>query len=169
MRDVFVAGVGMTKFGRQPDRSLRDLSEDSVGTAMKDAGVVASDIQTIFFGNAIAGLMTGQEMVRGQSALRGLGVLGVPVINVENACASASTAFNLAYQAVASGAVDVALAVGSEKMSHPDKNHGLVCEHGSKLHEVGWGDRRGFRSRRSKEPLQRVSQSARAVHERGHS
>jgi len=122
MRDVFVAGVGMTKFGRQPDRSLRDLSEDSVRTAMSDAGVLASDIQTVFFGNAIAGLMTGQEMVRGQSALRGLGVLGVPVINVENACASASTAFNLAYQAVASGAVDVALAVGSEKMSHPDKN-----------------------------------------------
>jgi acetyl-CoA acetyltransferase len=122
MRDVYVAGVGMTKFGRQPDRSLRDLSEDSVGTAIKDAGIVPGDIQTVFFGNAIAGLMTGQEMVRGQSALRGVGVLGVPIINVENACASASTAFNLAYQAVASGAVDVALAVGAEKMSHPDKN-----------------------------------------------
>lgn len=122
MRDVYVAGVGMTKFGRQPDRSLRDLSEDSVGTAIKDAGLIPSDIETVFFGNAIAGLMTGQEMVRGQSALRGIGVLGVPVINVENACASASTAFNLAYQAVASGAVDVALAVGAEKMSHPDKN-----------------------------------------------
>jgi acetyl-CoA acetyltransferase len=74
-----------------------------------------------FFSNAVAGILTGQEMIRGQVALRYTGVLGVPIVNVENACASASSAFFLAHMAVASGAVEIALAIGSEKLTHPDK------------------------------------------------
>ena len=74
-----------------------------------------------FFSNAVAGILTGQEMIRGQVALRNTGILGVPIVNVENACASASSAFFLAHMAVASGAVDIALAIGSEKLTHPDK------------------------------------------------
>jgi acetyl-CoA acetyltransferase len=60
-------------------------------------------------------------MIRGQSALRHTGVLGVPIVNVENACASASSAFWLAWMSVSSGAVEIALAVGAEKLTHPDK------------------------------------------------
>lgn len=60
-------------------------------------------------------------MVRGQIALRPLGIEGIPVYNLENACASASSAFNLAVQAVRSGEVEVALAIGAEKMFCADK------------------------------------------------
>ena len=75
----------------------------------------------VFFANAVAGILTGQEMIRGQVALRHTGLLGVPMVNVENACASASSAFYLAVMAVASGPVEVALAVGSEKLTHEDR------------------------------------------------
>jgi acetyl-CoA acyltransferase len=72
-------------------------------------------------GNAIAGLITGQEMVRGPVVLRPIGVQGIPVVTVENACASASTALHLAWQGIRSGAYDVVLALGVEQMVHPDR------------------------------------------------
>jgi acetyl-CoA acyltransferase len=119
---VIVAGVGMTAFGKHPERGVRSLAEESVGEALKDAGVAPKDIEAVFFSNAIAGLITGQEMIRGQVALRNTGILGVPLFNVENACASASSAFHLAWMAIRSGLYDVTLAVGAEKMVHPDKS-----------------------------------------------
>ncbi len=119
---VKLAGVGMTRFGKYSDRGVRSLAEEAVGDALKDAGVGPKEIEAVFFSNAIAGLITGQEMIRGQVALRNTGILGVPLFNVENACASASSAFNLAWMAVMSGLYDVTLAVGAEKMSHPDKS-----------------------------------------------
>src|SRR6266704_2818935 len=94
---------------------------DIIGAALTDAGLTATDVGMVFFSNAVAGIITGQEMIRGQVALRDTGLLGKPIVNVENACASASTAFHLAVAAVASGAVDVALAVGAEKLTHEDK------------------------------------------------
>jgi len=121
MRDVFVGGVGMTAFGKFPDRTVGMLATDATTSALADAGLGVPDVETVFYANATAGLMTGQEMVRGQIALRETGLLGKPITNVENACASASTAANLAWLSVASGQVDVALAVGAEKLSHPDK------------------------------------------------
>ena len=66
----------------------------------------------VFFGNAAGGLLSAQECVRGQVALRHSGLLGKPIVNVENACASSSTAFHLAVLAVGSGQCDVALAGG---------------------------------------------------------
>lgn len=118
---VTVAGVGMTRFGKYSDRGVRSLAEESVGEALKDAGITPKDVEAVFFSNAIAGLITGQEMIRGQVALRNTGLLGVPLFNVENACASASSAFHLAWMAIQSGLYDVTLAVGAEKMTHPDK------------------------------------------------
>ncbi|HUO04259.1 MAG TPA: thiolase family protein [Candidatus Binataceae bacterium] len=122
MGKVMVAGVGMTNFGKFMERGVRSLAEEAVGEALKDSGVAPKEIQAAFFSNAIAGLITGQEMIRGQVALRNTGILGIPLFNVENACASASSAFHLAWMSVASGMYDVALAVGAEKMSHPDKS-----------------------------------------------
>ncbi|HYA35635.1 MAG TPA: thiolase family protein [Candidatus Binataceae bacterium] len=119
---VVVGGVGMTRFGKYSDRGVRSLAEEAVGDALKDAGVKPSDIECAFFSNAIAGLITGQEMIRGQAALRKTGILGVPLFNVENACASASSAFHLAWMAVASGLYDCALAIGAERMTHEDKS-----------------------------------------------
>jgi acetyl-CoA acyltransferase len=121
MRDVVVAGVGMTRFGKFLDRGVRSLAEEAVGSALKDAGVEPAGVQIAFFSNAVGGLITGQEMIPGQAALRHTGLLGVPLFNVENACASASSAFHLAWMTVASGMNDVALAVGAEKLTHPDK------------------------------------------------
>jgi acetyl-CoA acyltransferase len=121
MRDVYVAGAGMTQFGKFPDRPLRSLAEEAISEALVDAGVRTGDVGMTFFANAAAGILTGQEMIRGQAALRNTGLLGLPIVNVENACASASTAFYLAWMAVAGGAADSALAVGAEKLTHADK------------------------------------------------
>src|SRR5579875_68494 len=121
MREVYVAGAAMTRFGKFPDTTIRALAEEATRGALGDAGVTAADIGMVFFSNAVAGLLTNQEMIRGQVALRHTGLLGVPMVNVENACASASSAFYLACMAVGSGAADLALAVGAEKLTHEDR------------------------------------------------
>lgn len=121
MREVVVAGAAMTRFGKFMDSTIRSLAEEATRDALADANAEPSDVGMAFFSNATAGILTGQEMIRGQVALRHTGLLGIPIVNVENACASASSAFSLACMAVGSGAVDVALAIGAEKMTHPDK------------------------------------------------
>jgi acetyl-CoA acyltransferase len=122
-----VAGAGMTAFGKATERTLRDLAEEAVRDTLADAGLTPQQVQMVFFGNAAEGLMSGQEMIRGQHALRHTGLLGLPIVNVENACASATTAFRLACMAVESGAADVALAVGAEKLTHADKARPLAA------------------------------------------
>ena len=120
--NVVVAGIGMTRFGKYLERGVRSLTEEAVTEALKDAGLEAKDVQTAYFANAVSGLITGQEMIRGQAALRHTGLLGIPIFNVENACASAASAFHLAWMAVASGQYNVALAIGAEKLFHEDKS-----------------------------------------------
>ncbi|CAA9442335.1 MAG: 3-ketoacyl-CoA thiolase [uncultured Pseudonocardia sp.] len=105
----------MTPFGRQTP-SLTRLAETAVADALDDAGIDPRDVERVFFGNACAGLLQGQEMIRGQVVLRESGLLGSMIINVENACASSSTAAHLAVDAVRSGAADVVLAVGAEEL-----------------------------------------------------
>lgn len=116
-----IAGTGMTRFGRHEDRTLRDLVAEATTSALADAGTRPSEIEAVYFGNAAAGLLSGQEMIRGQVLLQGTELEGVPLVNVENACASSSTAARLAWQAVISGEVEVALAVGAEKMRGSDR------------------------------------------------
>jgi len=118
---VYVAGIGMTPTGKFPDRSIKQLTADAVNAALADAGLQLTDIQSAFFSNATQGVLEGQTMVRGQIALRSMGIESIPVYNLENACASASSAFNLAVQYVRSGEGDIALAVGAEKMFCADK------------------------------------------------
>ena len=127
MTTVQVAGAAMTAFGRAPGTTLRSLAEQAVQDVLADAGLQAGDVGMVFFGNAADGLISGQEMIRGQSALRHTGLLGAPIVNVENACASATSAFLLACMAVESGAADVALAVGAEKLTHSDKARPLAA------------------------------------------
>ena len=116
-----IGGTGITSFGKFLESGVRPLAEQAVTEALKDAAVEVDDVGMIFFGNAAGGLLTGQECVRGQVALRHSGLLGKPIVNVENACASSSTAFQLAHMAVASGATEIALAIGAEKMSNDDR------------------------------------------------
>ena len=118
---VSIIGAGTTRFGRHPDADMRSLAEEATRTALDDAGLSPADVGMVVFGNAVDGVLHGQEMVRGEVALRHAGFRGVPVLNVENACASSSSAFHVACLAVRAGAVDVALAVGVEKLTHPDK------------------------------------------------
>jgi len=118
---VAVVGIGMTSFGKFLDRSVRNLSEEAVRDALSSAGLGPEQVDWVFFGNAASGIVTGQEMIRAQAALRFTGLAGKPMVNVENACASGSTAFHLAWQCVASGQAEVALVVGAEKLSHADK------------------------------------------------
>lgn len=121
MRDVAVVGAGMTNFGKFLDRSMKDIAGEAVKGALDSAGVDKSKLQVAVVGNATAGLITGQEMIRGQVVLREMGIGGLPIINTENACASSSTAFHVAWMYVASGMYDIALAVGMEKLYHEDK------------------------------------------------
>jgi len=116
MRPVYVLGVGMNKFGKYVERSLKDLAYEPTLNAVHDSGIQLKEIEMVFFGNAYAGLITGQESIRGQTVLREVGLMGIPIFNIENACASGSSAFNLAHLAVASGQVEVALALGAEKL-----------------------------------------------------
>ncbi len=121
MTEVFIAGVGMTQLGKFLDRSVKELTAEAVGEAVADAGLAAGDLQAAYFSNATQGHMEGQEMIRGEIALRTMGVEEIPVVNVENACASGATAFNLAVQYLRAGEGDVSLAVGVEKMYSTDK------------------------------------------------
>ena len=107
----------MTRFGKHLDRTARSLVEEAVRGGLDDAGLDAGDIEAAFVGNAVSGLMDGQESVRAQVVLRGLGLPGIPVVNVENACASSSTALHLGCQAVAAGQHECVLVVGYEKLS----------------------------------------------------
>lgn len=121
MSDIYVVGVGMTRFGRMPDETVKSLTREAVDGAMADAGAAREDIAAAFFANTSQPLMEGQYMIAGEIALREMGFSGIPIANVENACASASTAFHLAYAQLKAGLCDVALAVGAEKMTSPDK------------------------------------------------
>jgi len=111
----------MTRFGKHMDRSSRELVEEVVAAVLKDADMQPSDIEACYVGNAVSGLMTGQESIRGQVVLRNTGLLGVPIVNVENACASSSTALYLARQAIVSGEHQRVLVLGYEKLYDEDR------------------------------------------------
>jgi acetyl-CoA acetyltransferase len=116
MRDVAIVGAGMTRFGKYADLGLKQLTGEAVSSALDSSGIDKTALQVAIVGNAAAGLITGQECVRAQVVLREMGIDKIPMVNTENACASSSTAFQLAWLYVASGMYDVALAVGVEKM-----------------------------------------------------
>jgi acetyl-CoA acetyltransferase len=121
MRDVFVVGVGMTPFGLHADRSSGDLAREAVRKALADAGADAGQVGVTFYANTVSGAIEGQYGMKGQHALRPLGIEGAPLVNVENACAGSSTALNLAMTQVLAGHADVALAVGTEKLNTDDR------------------------------------------------
>ena len=110
-REVMVVGVGLHPFGRFPEQTLSDLARDAVVDALQDAGVPWSAIPIAYFGHVYY-----QGMSVGETTLAQLGLTGVPIINVENACSSGSTAFWQAYWGITSGVFDMALTFGAEKV-----------------------------------------------------
>jgi acetyl-CoA acyltransferase len=138
MQDVRIAGVGMTPFRRSPGRGVPELARAAAAEALQDAGVPAREVSRIYVGNAAAGVISHQEMIRGQVAFRNTELAGIPLVNVENACASGGTALNLAWEAVGAGRVDVALVVGVEQLTHEDKFRTYAALRGSTdIDEIG--------------------------------
>ena len=121
MENIYIVGAGMTPFGRHMDKTVKQLTAWAVEDALKDAGCDRKAIRAAFFGNTTQGHFDGQHMIRGQVALLPLVIEGIPIYNLEGACASSSHAFNLAVTHLRASAADVALAVGAEKMFYPDK------------------------------------------------
>jgi acetyl-CoA acyltransferase len=111
MSDAYVLGVGMTKFGRYPDRTVPDLGAEAALMALDDSGLAIKDMQALYSGN----LMQANAMV-GQRILKEIGMTGVPVVNCANACATGATAFREGWMAVKAGVYDAVLAVGVEQM-----------------------------------------------------
>jgi acetyl-CoA acetyltransferase len=125
MTEVEILGVGMHPFGRFPDAAHKDLARVAVTRALDDAGLGVKDIQAVYSANAMGGLLQGQEQIRGQAALRDVGIERVPIVNIENACASGSSALRQAIIAVRAGVADTVLAVGFEKMFVSDRDRSL--------------------------------------------
>jgi acetyl-CoA acetyltransferase len=110
-KDVFIAGVGMTPFGRHDHSSMQDLAQAAVLTALDDASIDSSNIQAMYNANVYGG------MVLGQVLMRDLGITGPALYNVENACASGATAVHLACQALRLGIYDTVLVWGVEQLT----------------------------------------------------
>lgn len=131
MRAVYIVGVGMTAFGRFLGKPLSALAQESAGLALNDAGIEPQQVQSITFANATQGAMEGQYGIRGQVALASMPFDGAPIINVENACASATTALNIAVSQIRAGEFDVCLAIGAEKMASVDQALSMNAFEGS--------------------------------------
>ena len=121
MREVAVIGAGMTRFGKLADKGIKDLVAEAVRAAVDDAGVTFGDIEAAYVGSAVPGVMTGQEQIKAQVCLSAMGIDSIPMYNVENACASSSSALNLAWTAVGAGVHDCVLVVGFEKLFDQNK------------------------------------------------
>jgi len=120
-RDVFIVGISMTPFGKRLDETVKSLTSAAVRDALKDAGIDTGDIQAAWFANTRQPMLEGQNTIRGQIALRCAGITAIPIANIENACASGSTAMLQAIAAIRAEMIDVALVVGAEKMVYPDR------------------------------------------------
>ncbi|HNW28381.1 MAG TPA: hypothetical protein PKN50_07895 [Spirochaetota bacterium] len=121
MRDVYVIGAHTIKFGRYLDRSIKELAADTILPCLKETGLDKKEIQALWFANSGWGYAKGQDRIRGQVALRPLGIEAIPITSVENACAGGSTAFHHAWLGVTGGLYDITMAVGAEKLHHPNK------------------------------------------------
>lgn len=117
MRDVYIAGVGMTAFGKFPSRRFEDLGLEAVQGAIADGGVSPARIQAGYAGHARTGRVLGWESGVGQAVLWEAGITGIPVVGIANFCSSGGSAFREAWVAVGSGLVDCAIAIGIEQLS----------------------------------------------------
>ena len=118
---VYVLGVGMTKFGKFLEKSMKKFAGEALELVLKDSGLTKEKIEAAWFSNSGWGMRDNQHCIRGQVALSANGLEEIPMINVENACAGGSTAFHGAWTAIKAGLYDCALAIGVEKVYHEDR------------------------------------------------
>jgi len=132
MTAVYIAGIAMTVFGRHLERPVHDLAREALDGAVRDANCRISDIGVAYYSGMTQGFLQGQFSIPGQVVFSKIGIEAIPIYNVENACASGSTAFHLAIQNLRAGNTDVALALGAEKMNIADKLRAFA------LFDAGW-------------------------------
>lgn len=114
MRDVFIIGVGMTKIGKFPEITTTDMARKAYVDAIKDSGISPKQIEAAVIGHV---RQAGQGAILGQRIMREVGVTGIPILNVENICASGSSAIWCAYNFIAAGQFDLAVVIGVEQLS----------------------------------------------------
>ncbi len=117
MRDVYIAGIGSTAFGRHADQSIESLAVGAAVDALLESTLDREQVGALYLGNFISGPLNGKEVLAGIVADR-IGLPNIPCTKVEGACASGGIAFRHACLAVASGQVEAAIAVGVETMTH---------------------------------------------------
>lgn len=132
MTGATIVGVGATRCGRFLDRSLREAAATAVRAALSDSGTAAEEVGAVFVANGLAGLIEGQECIRGEVYLQDTELRGLPIVNCENACAGGSSALHLACLAIASGSYETVVVLGAEKMAHPDKVRPLEALKGAR-------------------------------------
>jgi acetyl-CoA C-acetyltransferase len=128
MRDVSIIGIGQTTVAEHWDRSLRHLAGDAILAAMQDAGIEPGNVDALYVGNMLSGLLTGQEHL-GALIADFVGLRGVEAVKVEAACGSGAAALRMGYGAVAGGLHDFVVVVGVEKMTdtvHTETTTGLA-------------------------------------------
>jgi len=118
---VYIIGVGMIKFGKYLKKSVKDLTGETLDLVLKDSDLKPEDIEAAWFSNCSWGIYDFQHCIRGQVALTANGLDKIPIINVENACASASTALHSGWMAIKAGIYDCVLAIGVEKLYDEDR------------------------------------------------
>lgn len=119
--DVYIIGVGMIKFGKYLDKSIKQMTGEALELVLKDCGLSRDDIEAAWFSNTGWGMYTFQHSIRGQVALTANGLDKIPITNVENACASGSTALHGAWTSIKAGLFDCVLAIGTEKLYDEDR------------------------------------------------
>ena len=87
MENAYIIGLGMIRFAKYRERTVRDMAHEAINLALEDAGLAKEDLQAAYFSNTFWGMYTNQHSIRGQVALRSMGIGVIPVVNVENACA----------------------------------------------------------------------------------
>ena len=111
MRDVFVLGIGQTVFGKNPQYTAVSLGAEAASRAIDDAGIDPRDLQVAYGSRAYDANTTAQAV------LRHVGVGSIEMVNVENACASGSTAVHALWKDIASGTYDLGITVGAESLT----------------------------------------------------
>jgi len=114
--NVYILGVGMIKFGKHLDLGIKQMTGQALDLVLKDAGLEKKDLEAAWFSNTGWGISDYQHGIRGQVALSANGLDQIAMTNVENACASGSTAFHNGWAAIKAGIYDCVLAIGAEKM-----------------------------------------------------
>jgi benzoylsuccinyl-CoA thiolase BbsB subunit len=111
MREVAVIGIGQSTFGKLPHLTAVDLGTQAVVAALKDSGISPRNVQVAYASRMY------DCWVTAQSILKQVGVTGIEMVNVENACAGGATAFRGVWKEIADGHYDTGIAIGVESMT----------------------------------------------------